>query len=293
MRRIPVQLFLAALTAALVMGTPQESKAFCCLFDGWGAYRPTYSAYYAPAYSTYYAPSYYSASYWPTTSYYVGSGYGGYGSCCSTGCCGQQATYSAPSCCSPCNSCAPCGSGCSSCSGGDCGLASSTYPDSATSRSGSSGQPTFIDEEDRSKGSQYDANPMNPPKNGTNDGFTPRKSDETTDPLDQQGFGDSSADVSDSLKFNVPEMVTPRRKPAPTQNPDSQPVQRVKDTDAPSFPAENFDAKITSRSVAHRTRLVERRSWEQPVIANNVTREVPEANLGWVPVPAPTQVVQK
>lgn len=293
MRRFPVQLFLPVLTAAILMGTPKESQAFCCLFDWWGAYRPTYGAYYAPSYSTYYAPSYYSASYWPTASYYGGSSYGGYGSCCSSGCCGLQASYSAPSCCSPCTSCVSCAPGCSSCAGGDCGLASSSASESAPPRSGTSGEPTFIDEQDRGAGSGYETNPMNPAKNGTSDGFTPRKSDETTDPLDQQGFGDSSAGLTETLQFKLPESVIKQRKPAPTQDLGSQPARRVKDIEAPEFPRENFDAKITSRSVAHRTRLVERRSWEQPVVASNVSREVPETNLGWVPVPAPTQLVQK
>ncbi len=110
-------------------------------------------------------------------------------------------------------------------------------------------------------GSGYET-PVNPMKQGTEDGFSPRQN-EPPDPLDQP-FDDKSVNASKTLRF---------------QNP--QPA------------VENLDEKITSRAVSHRTRLVERRSWEQPVVAKNVSRDVPEVNLGWVPVPAPTQLVQK
>lgn len=295
MRRFPVQLFLPVLSAAILLGAPKESKAVCCLFDWWGAYRPTYSSYYAPNYSTYYSPSYYSAGYWPSTSYYASSGYGGCSSCCSTGNCGLQTSYSIPSCCSPCTSCAPCGLGCSNCASGDCGLASSSNadPTPANSRAGSSGQnPTFIDEEDRGMGSGYEGNPMNPAKSETDPGFKPHESDGAIDPLDQT-FGTGSAGVTRMQQFKMPETVIKRREPAPTDAPKSEPTRKVNGVQPLQFPRENFDEKITSRSVTHRTRLVERRSWEQPVIAKNVTRQVPEGNLGWVPVPAPTQLVRK
>jgi hypothetical protein len=136
-------------------------------------------------------------------------------------------------------------------------------------------------------------NPMAPMNQGNEDGFTPRRQDEMMDPLDQQPFEDVSTGVTKTLRFKMPEAVIQRREPAPAHQPDSQPVRRANGVEALRSPLENFDQKITSRAVSHRTRLVERRAWEQPVVAKNVTRDVSDVNLGWVPVPAPTQLVQK
>ncbi len=136
---------------------------------------------------------------------------------------------------------------------------------------------------------------MNPTNNGTGDGFSPRKSEEAVDPLDEQPFGDKDASVTQTVRYKLPESVINRREPAPTHRPESKPyaTRKVNNVEQPHFSLENLDEKITSRPHTQRTRLVERRSWEQPVIAANVTREVPQVNSGWVPVPAPTQLVQK
>jgi hypothetical protein len=150
--------------------------------------------------------------------------------------------------------------------------------------SGSQGKtPTFIEEEDPGAGGQYE---QSPETGGTGDGFSPRKSSEPVDPLDQQ-FG--SPNAGDSLQFKIPEIVLNRRLPAPTHL--EQATVAVKHSQVPVL---NLDQKITSKSVPQqRTRLTERRFWEQPVVATTITRQAPVDNQGWVPMHAPTQLVQK
>ena len=149
----------------------------------------------------------------------------------------------------------------------------------------SGGTPTFIEEQDKGSGSNYES-----PDSGTGDGFQPRNSseeDKTPDPLDNQTFG-TSAGGRDELRFKIPARIINR------ENPEAQkcPAHRAKQQEGLEFHLVNLDEKITSRTLPQRTRLVERRNW-QPMIADNVSRRSPAINLGWVPVPAPAQVAQK
>ena len=298
MKRFSFPVLLPVLSAAVLLAGASPAKA-CCLFNWWGAsygssysagysvgygptfsagysvgyapsystyYAPTYTASYVPNYSTYYAPTY-TASYVPSTTYYVSS----VPTATASACCDVQTSYSAPSaCCAPCTSCVAC---CPE----DCPL------DSAGSSSGSDptpvtprpegpqrGDPTFMEEEDRGGDPQYDADPMTP---GTGDGFSPRGSAE-----------DSTNAARETLQFKVPEAA-----PADDEE-QTQPVKRIEE---PAYPVLNLDDKITSRPSAQRTRLIARRSWEQPELAKNITRRAPVENEGWVPVPLPTQLVQK
>ena len=82
--------------------------------------------------------------------------------------------------------------------------------------------------------------------------FSPRRPEEEVDPLDQQPFGNSNAGITKTLQFKIPETVIKQRQPAPAHEEESQPARRMNDLQAPAFPVENFDEKITSRSVAHR-----------------------------------------
>lgn len=150
---------------------------------------------------------------------------------------------------------------------------------------------TFLQEEDRGTDNQQYENPSR----GTGDGFSPRN-DTGTDPIDNS-FGTSSAGGRDQLRFKVPSSNY-QREDAPTYEEleFKNPTRRVKveGSDEPSFPLLKLDEKFTSHPMPQRTRLVERRSWEQPVIARGESdRETSEINLGWVPMPAPAQLVQK
>lgn len=262
-------------------------------------YSPYYSSYYTPTYSSYYSPSYYSASYAPSVAYYGGS--------CSSGCCGTQRTYSISSgCCSPCSSCVSCNSCCSPCSAcgscdcsGDCDLASSNSQNSdptPVQKRNDSGQRnrTFLEEEDQGTGDQRYENPS---PGGNGDGFTPRNSNGSEpDPLDRS-FGTSSAGGRDELRFKFPNSDINRPETTPNQRLEfKSPTRRIKieDSEKPNFPLLKLDEKMTSRSMPQRTRLVQRRSWQQPVIARTETDRGPsEINLGWVPLPAPARLVQK
>ncbi len=294
-------------------------------------YSPSYySAGYAPTYySASYAPSYYTAdyttSYVPTTTYYAPL-LSSSSSCCSSGGCGLQTSYSyahSSSCCSPCTSCvSSCNSSCSSCLSpcGNCGtcsnctLNSSPSPSSAPTpanptfenqgpttvqpRSDTGGTqprtPTFIEEQDRSKGTNYE-NQNNPP-NG-DPGFAPRnpsRDERSIDPLDQT-FGTSSSANDGELRFKIPSSIINHRQPAPSHKPETKPTPAGgnNENSEAEYPLLRLDEKITTRTLPTRTRLVRRQSWSQPVIARAVPRQTETMNLGWVPVPLPTQLVQK
>lgn len=304
MRHLLPKAFIPAMAAAIVLTATATSHA---QWFGWywDSYWPSYySSYYTPSYSTYYSPSYYTSSYvptyttsyTPTVTYYAGSS-----ACCSP----CTACASCNTCCSPCTSCASCNTCCSPCTAcgscdctGDCALSSnsqSNNPTSAQPRSNSSTPTrnrTFIDENDRGTGNQqYES-----PSQGTGDGFSPRDSNDSgPDPLDSS-FGTSSASRRDQLRFKVPSADFQRNETAPEELDFKNPTRRVKSesSDRPSFPLLKLDEKITSRPMPQRTRLVERRSWQEPVIARNeADSELSEINLGWVPMPAPAQLVQK
>jgi hypothetical protein len=293
MRRLLFQILLPVLAVVLLTQTANAQWGYWGSWNWWGGYRPAYSSYYAPAYSTYYGPSFYSTSYVPSISYYAPS----CNSCssCSSGSCGSQSCCYVPStCCSPCNSCSSCvscgGDGCSNCSSGDCGLASSnnSAPTPVKSRDDSTGTPgrtpTFIEEQDRGSGTNYDNKTKT---DGTGDGFSPRKPIGSVDPLDQK-FGTPNAGNSGAFRFQIP-------NPAPAPQPEAPKTLTfpVNSDPEPEYPLINLDEKITSRTFTQRTRLIQRRAWREPEIATIVNREIPAANLGWHPVPAPTQLVRK
>ncbi len=97
------------------------------------------------------------------------------------------------------------------------------------------------------------------------------------------------------LQFKIPEVVLNRRQPAPTHQRDALKDRtfQVNASQEVKSPSWKLDEKITSRPMPQRTRLIARRSWEQPAVAKTVTRPTSVENLGWVPMPAPTQLVQK
>ena len=278
MRRSSIAVVLPMLTAAILLCEAPAARA-CCLFNWWGAsYAPTYSSYYsasfAPTYSASYVPatSYYASyvptytasyvptyttSYLPTTTYYAASATS---SACCTPCC--EGGSCGTTCCSPCTSCVSC---CANCCPDGCALNSSGSSNSSGS-AGTNSSPTPVNQRNDSGTQGRNPTFIEEEEKGYNNnpGFSPKTE---PDPLDQNpGVSDA---VHKTLRFEAPEA------PAETS------------------PAPSLENKITSRPTSQRTRLIARRSWEQPVLAKNVSRQVPVENAGWVPVPLPTQLVQK
>lgn len=298
MKRFANPLLLPVLTAALLLGS-QAAQA--CGFGWWGAsytpfystyysasfgpryysasylpttsyyaaYAPSYTSYYVPSYTTSYVPTYttsyvpsYTTSYVPatTTTYYAASASDCCVSCCEGGNCALQTSYSVPStCCSPCTSCVACCPTGSSSSSSSSASGSTGSPTPVTPRSDGGRERTFFEEEDPG----YNNPPMD-------EGFSPRNSEMPPDPLD----GTTNA-VHKTLKFEIPEAPESEAEAGPTT------------------PVWNLENKITSRPMPERTRLIARRSWDEPQVAKNITRQIPDENAGWVPVPLPTQLVQK
>ncbi len=93
-------------------------------------------------------------------------------------------------------------------------------------------------------------------------------------------------------RLQIPQSILARREPAPTHQTQNT-IWQVKYQSEAEPALAKLDDKITTRPMPQRTRLIERQSWTEPVLAKNITREPSEINLGWVPVPAPTRLVQK
>jgi len=283
MRRFPGKALIPVMMAAIVLSFPAVSQAQFYWNWGWG---------WTPSYSTYYAPTTVTASFAPAS---CNPCCDPCDPCCPSGACGLQRARFAPSsaCCDPCDPC--CTTCCRPCCPDECDLGSSSSSSGGQDRgttvqprsdsAGSGGRtPTFVEEEDRGgSGSNYEQD-----QGGTGDGFQPRNSSdgdtEPPDPLDQN-FGTSTAGGPEELRFKIPAKQPENRK---------NPTRRVNKHRQPDYPVLKLDEKITSRSQPRRTRLIERRSWQQPVVAKNVRRESRDGNRGWVPVPLPaTQLVKK
>ncbi len=293
MRHPTLKIMLPIFAAAMMACSSASAQFGFGWYDsmwGWPSYYSSYyspySSYY-PSYSSYYTASYvpsYTASYVPTTTYYAGSS-SCCTPCCSTGSCGvQRSCYSSSACCSPCTSCVSCSNSscCTDCSSGNCDLASSSGSQSGTNikpRPDAAGarQRTFIDEEDK-KGTGEGFQPRNPNNMGIKDG------DYMPDTLDE------NPSTRGREELRIPQAILARRQPAPAHR---TAVQQVK-FQAEAAPAlAKLDDKITTRPMPERTRLIERQSWSEPALAENPRRESSEINLGWIPVPAPTRLVQK